>query len=150
MRLSPFLDPATVLLIPGTVSRDSVLERISTAIAGESSAVKDAVLQAFLEREKLGPTHTPQGTAFPHAVTAELSNTKLVIVKADKIDDPSWPNVDLVFAVAGPESTKWEHLKLFARLYRFSCTPAFLSNIRQADSSQDLLQRIQDEDGRHV
>lgn len=154
MRIKSFFEQGRVLSLNKTMSPDDILQEVSRSIVSGVECSESQVLEAFLAREKLGSTVTQEGAAFPHAVTSAMPTTVLAVAKLSKRPDTAqesdWRGVKFLFALAGPESERWEHLRVFARLYRFCRTPFFLNKLAEANSDEELRALLIDEDGRHV
>ena len=102
-------------------SKKKVLQQLAAHAAGLTGVKESEILNALLEREKLGSTGVGHGVAIPHA---RLESIKCVYgvfarlvepVDFDSVDDRP---VDLVFLLLAPKDASVDHLKALHRVSR--------------------------------
>ncbi|MSR28662.1 MAG: PTS sugar transporter subunit IIA [Phycisphaerales bacterium] len=101
-------------------TRDGVLMEIArlantTFLSGISVEVLHARLH---EREELGPTSTPEGVAFPHAILPEIDSPGLVIVTtaAPVLFGPH--HIRIAVGLFADTKEPWRHVRTLARVAR--------------------------------
>ena len=91
-------------------SKKQLLETLCKRLANHSSLCERAVLDAVLEREKLGSTLIGDGIAIPHARVKDAGAcTSLLATLADPVDFDG-ATVDVVMLVIGCENDQTGHL----------------------------------------
>ncbi len=103
---------------------------------------RNDVIEALLEREKLGSTGIGEGIALPHALVPGLTEKALVLLRLsqpvdfDAVDDQP---VDLVCALLVPEAGCQDHKKCLAKLARVLRDPQVSARVRKAGSKEAVL-----------
>lgn len=116
--LLPLLEQAQVALDVEAGSKKRVLERIAEAFVAEGLSAQK-LLQALLERERLGSTGLGAGIAIPHARIAGLKAPRLALLRLaapvpfDALDGQP---VQLVVALLVPEQATDLHLQILSEL----------------------------------
>ncbi len=94
----------------------------------------EVLLDALLERERIGTTGIGAGVAIPHVKVAGVTRAYGVLVRLaqpvdyDAIDGAP---VDIVFMLLAPADAKTtQHLKVLAQMSRFLKDPAVVAQIR--------------------
>lgn len=133
MLVDDLISPDTVLPDVRTSSKKRLLEVISNALSQNAEDLNSReVFESLCARERLGSTGLGNGVAIPHGRIAGSSRVRAVFVRLAKplaFDAADGKPVDLLFALAVPENSTSDHLKL-------------LSEIAQKFSDQDLLKRL--------
>ena len=124
MRLETYVSPARTLVLRDIQDRDALLEALARAGAEAVDGVEvEALFSNLREREESGPTCTPEGVGFPHAMLEQSIETVVIAAKlmpAVAMGSPEQPPVDLVFCMLGGKQKPWEHVRLLARLARIA------------------------------
>ena len=132
MSLATLLERNAILGHVSVNSKRQALQVIADAVARNLKLDAGDVLQALLEREKLGSTGVGLGVAVPHAALKGLDRMYGVFMRLETpvdyeaIDDMP---VDLVFALLAPEDAGTEHLRALAKVSRL---------LRQKDLREQL------------
>ena len=99
------------------------------------------LLDALMERERLGTTAIGHGIAIPHARMAELKRLVGLFARLhhpvdfEALDDqPS----DLIFLLLAPDAADTESLKALARISRLLRDPALRRRLRQEKDRQAI------------
>lgn len=96
-----------------------IAERTAMLFDGDS----DALLNALLERERIGTTGIGGGVAIPHVKVAGVARSYGVMVRlATPVDYDALDGqpVDIIFMLLAPaESKTTQHLKVLAQMSRF-------------------------------
>ena len=106
------------------------------------------VLDALIERERLGTTGIGHGVALPHTRLTNLKHifcafAKSVPVDFESVDDKP---VDLTFLLLVPEDAGADHLKALARLSRLLRDEAVATALRGAKDATALYKIIAEND----
>lgn len=128
-----------VLNLRSCRSKRQVLKELARLASGLTSAAEQRLLDALLERERLGTTGIGHGIAIPHAKLDELDRVIGLFVRLDQpvdfesLDDqPS----DLIFLLLAPNSADTTSLKALARISRLLRDPATRERLRQEQDRQ--------------
>jgi PTS system nitrogen regulatory IIA component len=128
-------------------SKKRVLEQLGQILAESDPALsQDSVFDALLQRERLGSTGMGRGIALPHARMPEVTTAVAAFVQlpeAVDFDAIDGKPVDLAFAMLVPEEATEAHLQLLAILARMFSNQEFCAALRQAETSQQILDLIQ-------
>jgi PTS system nitrogen regulatory IIA component len=153
MRLEPLLQNELTMVLPGPASRDALLEQISKRMAEVLEGVDAEALQSALAtREQQGPTSTPEGVAFPHAMVEGMDETVVAVAVLEKgvpFGHADHPPSDVIFVIAGSQASAWEHVSVLARLARICHTPGALRSFRDCRDGEQLYEVLRAEDARH-
>ena len=139
-------------IIPEFKSRTKkqVLEELVEALALNNVEIdKVELLNALLEREKLGSTGIGDGVAIPHGKLNGLDNIILLFGKSGQgvdFDAIDRKPVCLVFLLVAPADSAGLHLKALARLSRMLREKEFKNSLLMASDEETLLKIIIDKD----
>ena len=139
-------------IIPEFKSRTKkqVLEELVEALASNKREIdKVELLNALLEREKLGSTGIGDGVAIPHGKLNGLDNIILLFGKSGQgvdFDAIDRKPVCLVFLLVAPADSAGLHLKALARLSRMLREKDFKNSLLMAPDAETLLKIIIDKD----
>lgn len=153
MALEPYLQPGMTLVLQDVGSRDELFRLLSSTVDESIPALNGQELfDRLVERERQHPTSTPEGVAFPHALSPDIEVTQLVVACVDPGVDfgvPEHPVSDLIFCMFGPTAEPWEHVRLLARFARICRTEEARARLRAAVDAADLYTRLLREDRSH-
>ncbi len=119
--LGTLVTPDRVLLDLKATSKRQVLRSLAQAAARVTGVDAEVILEALLQRERLGTTGLGGGIAIPHARIPELASfTGFFARLAKPVDFEAVDGepVDLVFLLLAPEGAGTDHLKALARIAR--------------------------------
>jgi PTS system nitrogen regulatory IIA component len=115
-------------------SKRQVLKELSQQAAAALGLDQQHLLDALMERERLGTTGIGHGIAIPHARLPELDRLVGLFARLEQpvdfesLDDqPS----DLIFLLLAPDSADADSLKALARISRVLRDPALRQRLRQ-------------------
>jgi len=153
MKLESLIDPELTLVLDDVEDRDSLLSTLAERLAAHIEDIDAKRLQqALIQREEQGPTSTPEGVAFPHAMYEGAGDTFVAVARVPGGVDfghADHPPSDLVFAMVGPADSAWQHVSILARLARICHAPGAIDALRQCAESKSLFECLQAEDARH-
>jgi len=131
-------------------TKKQVLEELVEALAANKGEIdKVDLLNALLEREKLGSTGIGDGVAIPHGKLNGLDNIILLFGKSGQgvdFDAIDGKPVYLVFLLVAPADSAGLHLKALARLSRMLREKEFKNSLLMASDAETLLKIIIDKD----
>jgi PTS system nitrogen regulatory IIA component len=135
VEIADILTPDGVVLdLRSCKSKRQVLKELAEHAAAAVNLDPQRLLEALMERERLGTTGIGQGIAIPHARMPELTRLVGLFARLDEpvdfeaLDDqPS----DLIFLLLAPDSADAASLKALARISRLLRDPAVQRRLRQ-------------------
>jgi PTS system nitrogen regulatory IIA component len=131
-------------------TKKQVLEELVEALASNKVEIdKVVLLNALLEREKLGSTGIGDGVAIPHGKLNGLDNIILLFGKSGQgvdFDAIDRKPVCMVFLLVAPADSAGLHLKALARLSRMLREKDFKNSLLMASDAENLLKIIIDKD----
>lgn len=131
--LGTLLTPDRVLLDLKATSKRQVLRSLAQAAARVTGVDAEVILEALLQRERLGTTGLGGGIAIPHARIPELANFTAFFARLAKPVDfeaVDGEPVDLVFLLLAPQAAGTDHLKALARIARLLRDPELCTVLR--------------------
>ena len=101
---------------------------------------------ALWEREQMQNTSVGNGVAMPHATLSRApeSGSHIAILKTEnpiEYGAPDGKKCDIFFFTLGPPSARTTHLKILAKLSRLMLNTDLLDQIRDASTSEELIER---------
>ncbi|MEZ5905317.1 MAG: PTS IIA-like nitrogen regulatory protein PtsN [Geminicoccaceae bacterium] len=136
IELSDLLPPGSVVLGLKAGSKRQVLRLLAERVAADEGLDPGKVLDALLEREKLGTTGIGDGLAIPHAKLDGLDRLVGVFARLEHpvdfeaLDDEP---VDLLFLLLAPTGAAADHLKALARVARVFRDEALCRALREVE-----------------
>ena len=129
-------------------SKKHLLELLAELAAQKTGLDERLVLDALIERERLGTTGIGRGVALPHTRLAALKRIFCAFVRTKPVDFESVDDkpVDLVFLLLVPEEAGADHLKALARLSRLLRDESVASALRQAKDPEAVYELIEEND----
>ena len=129
-------------------SRDEVLSFVSNqAVKAGIATDADGLMAAFLKREDEGSTGMMDGFAIPHAKSAAVTESAVVVVKDDK-GVAAWDTMDgnpvnVAIALLIPEvQAGTTHLKLLSKVAEALMDEDFRAKVKAADDAQVIADAI--------
>jgi PTS system nitrogen regulatory IIA component len=146
VEIADILTPDDVVLDLRTChSKRQVLKELADHAATAVNLDPQRLLEALLERERLGTTGIGHGIAIPHARMAELKRLVGLFARLDEpvdfeaLDDqPS----DLIFLLLAPDSADAESLKALARISRVLRDPNLQLRLRREKDRNAVYQML--------
>ena len=131
-----------------------LIEELLDLINGNGKILnRELALKDVLAREGYLSTGLENGLAIPHAKTDGVD--QLVMSFGLRRDGADFDSLDrepvyFVFLLVGPPAASTNHLKTLARISRLVQHTDFISSIQQADTVDDILKILAEEDGKHA
>lgn len=121
-------------------SKKQILEKLSEVAAQKTELDSNVILDALIERERLGTTGVGNGVALPHTRLIGLNKIFCAFVKTNPVDFEAidGKTVDLVFLLLVPEEAGADHLKALSRLSKLLRDDEIATRLRQAGSADAL------------
>ncbi len=146
MLISDLLNPESIRFDVHSSSKKRLLEIISEELARNSQDISAReIFESLCARERLGSTGLGKGVAIPHGRVKGNRAIQASFIRLKKplpYDAVDGEPVDLLFAMAVPESCNEDHLKLLAHIAEIFSDPELLKALREADDSSTLLQLL--------
>jgi len=150
MKIMDILVKDALILNLGVRTKRDVLAEMSAALAKVEPQIEaDRLLEVLLEREELQSTGIGEGVAIPHGKMAGLD--RLVASFARSPEGVEFDSIDgqpthHFFLLVVPEHSGGQYLKALARISRFFRDAAFRQRLSEAETLEDVLRTIEDED----
>ena len=141
MELKDFLEQDGVRSVPQVSSKKKLLQDISEQAASLYGLDASVVMEALIEREKLGSTGVGKGVAIPHARFEEFDRVYGFFTRVEKpvdFDAMDRQPVDLVFTILAPQREGADHLKALAVVSRTLRSENTCSNLRSNSDEKAL------------
>lgn len=125
-----------ILLGLKATSKRQVLHSLAQSAARVTGVDAGVILEALMQRERLGTTALGGGIAIPHARIPELATFNGFFARLAKPVDfeaVDGEPVDLVFLLLAPEGAGAEHLKALARIARLLRDEELCAELRRSD-----------------
>jgi PTS system nitrogen regulatory IIA component len=140
VEIADILTPDTVHLdLASCRSKRQVLKELARLAADVVRVDQQQLLEALLERERLGTTGIGHGIAIPHA---KLDGLDRVVALFARLDQPvdfealdEHPS-DLIFLLLAPKDADTDSLKALARISRLLRDPRLRQRLRQEKDRQ--------------
>lgn len=152
MKIMDILATDAVILNLGAREKRDVLADMSQALAKVEPQIEaERLLEVLLEREALQSTGIGEGVAIPHGKMVGLD--RLVASFARNPDGVDFDAIDgqpthHFFLLVVPEHSGGQYLKALARISRFFRDAAFRQKLVEADSVDDVIRAIEEEDAK--
>ena len=141
MELYDLLHPEAVKVVAAASSKKRVLHDMAQ-LAGNCYDIRtEVLLEALLEREKLGPTGVGHGVALPHARSKDVDRVcGAFILLESPVDFGSVDKlpVDVIFGLFAPENAGVDHLKALAIVSRTLRDNSICAKLRANPDQQTL------------
>ncbi len=148
MKIVDILSKDGVVIDLASDSKKKLLEDLSLLAAPMTGVDSRVILDALVERERLGTTGVGYGVALPHTRLLGLDKIFCAFVRTNPVDFEAVDGklVDLVFLLLVPEEAGADHLKALARLSRLLRDESVTEKLRRAKSAEDLYRIICESD----
>ena len=148
MKIKDILKPDCLIVEKTALTKKQLLEKLAH-LAGEKTGVDSMViLNALVERERLGTTGIGRGVALPHTRLEGLKNIFCAFMKTKptRFESVDEKPVDLLFLLLVPENAGADHLKALASLSRLLRNEKATEKLRKSDLPKELYSIILDND----
>ena len=141
MELYDLLHPEAVKVVAAASSKKRVLQDMAQLAGNCYDMRAEVLLEALLEREKLGPTGVGNGVALPHARSMDVGRVcGAFILLESPVDFGSVDKlpVDVIFGLFAPENAGVDHLKALAIVSRTLRDISICAKLRANPDQQTL------------
>ncbi len=148
MKITDILSKDAIICHAQANSKKQLLELLAETAGEKTGLDARMVLDALIERERLGTTGVGRGIALPHTRLTKLEKIFCAFVKTTPVDFDAIDGklVDLVFLLLVPEEAGADHLKALARLSRLLRNEAAAEELREASGVNEIYQLIDKND----
>lgn len=148
MKITDILAPDAIIADARANSKKQLLEILAHIASVKTNLDEHTILDALIERERLGTTGVGRGVALPHTRLTHLNRIFCAFVKTTPIDFEAVDGklVDLAFLLLVPEEAGADHLKALARLSRLLRDETAAAQLREAKKVEELYALIQQND----
>lgn len=139
--LETLITPDRILLDLKATSKRQVLRSLAQAAARVTGVDAEVILEALMQRERLGTTGLGGGIAIPHARIPDLPGFMGFFARLAKPVDfeaVDGEPVDLVFLLLAPEGAGTDHLKALARIARLLRDEEMCAALRTCDDRSKI------------
>lgn len=132
------------LIIPNLTasSKKKAFRAIAEEIADSIGGNPDDLLNALMDRERIGTTGIGCGVAIPHIKIPDTDRMYGVLVRLEKpvdYDAIDGEPVDIIFMLLAPsESKTTQHLKMLAHISRFLKDDKTCAALRAAEEAENI------------
>ena len=141
MELYDLLHPEALKVVTAASSKKRVLHDMAQLAGNCYNMRTEVLLEALLEREKLGPTGVGHGVALPHARSTDVDRVcGAFILLESPVDFGSVDKlpVDVIFGLFAPENAGVDHLKALAIVSRTLRDNSICAKLRANPDQQTL------------
>ncbi len=129
--------------------KEALKELIDKLIAAKriKENARDKILQALLDREKLGSTGIGQGVAIPHAKTDRVADIVCAFGTSSKgieFNALDGEKVYIIFLLIAPQESAGMHLKVLAKISRLLKDKFFRQALREAKAPGEVIKIIKE------
>ena len=141
MELYDLLHPEALKVVAAASRKKRVLHDMAQLAGNCYNMRTEVLLEALLEREKLGPTGVGHGVALPHARFKDVDRVcGAFILLESPVDFGSVDKlpVDVIFGLFAPENAGVDHLKALAIVSRTLRDNSICAKLRANPDQQTL------------
>lgn len=127
---------------------EEMVEELAFRFAGLNNN-KEKLLEAILERERLGSTGIGYGVAIPHARLKGINSIAVLFgrsIKGVEFQAMDERPAHLFFLIAVPEDSNTAHLKVLARISSLLKDSEFRRRLMEASTQEEIYNIIVEED----
>ena len=148
MKIVDILSKESVVCDLSSDGKKKLLEDLAVLASKGTGVDSRVILDALVERERLGTTGVGAGVALPHTRLVGIDKIFCAFVRTNPVDFESVDGklVDLVFLLLVPEEAGADHLKALARLSRLLRDENVTAQLRKAKTNDEIYQIISESD----
>ena len=150
MKITDFLEKNCIIMGMKSRTKEEAIKELLMKLK-ENGYIKNEkeILEAVMEREKLGSTGIGQGIAVPHTKSDQIENlvAALGISKAGvDFDSLDGEPVNIIFLVLAPTKSVGLHLKALAKIARLLKDRVFRNALKDAKSPEEVIDLIKEDE----
>ena len=144
MKIQDILSQDCIWVEKNVLPKRKMLEKMSHLAAEKTGLSEAVVLDALIERERLGTTGIGRGVAIPHSPIANLKKLFCAFVKTVPMDFEATDDrpVEFLFLLLVPPNAGADHLKALAKLSRILRNDSALAEMKKAELPKELYKII--------
>lgn len=152
MKFADFVKIESVRSDLEATDKEGVIRELVSALVDTGQINSDEyenIVQAILEREKLGSTGIGRGIAVPHTKHPSVQNivgTVGVSVNGVDFDSLDGEKVQLFFMLISPLDRRSDHLKALENISKQAQDDTFCRFLKSAKSAEDIQQVLEEAD----
>lgn len=148
MKICDILSSDCIVCDVAVDSKKRLLESLAQLASEKTGLDGQLILEALVERERLGTTGVGRGVALPHTRLFGLKKIFCAFIKTTPVDFEAVDGklVDLVFLLLVPEEAGADHLKALSRLSGLLRDETVASALRKAQNAETLYKIISEND----
>ena len=154
MKITDILKKEYIIDSLVSVDKANTLEELSNFLKSKGLVfVKENLLNALMERERLGSTGIGENVAIPHAKISEIDQIITIFarsIKGVEFDSLDKKPVHFIYLVLAPEKSSGQHLKVLARVSRLLKNKPLRESIISATETNQIYSIIADEDSKYI
>lgn len=139
--LMKFVDKDFVFVNTDFSSKEELIEQVGEVLI-ENGFVTQQFIQTVQEREEMGSTDLPTGTAVPHGNSICVNQTIIVLVKNKKKFKWNKYYVDLVFLICIAKQDTFQTRNILADIYNIIDSNEQLKQLREATTNDVLFRKL--------
>ena len=143
MDLGDILAPGGIIPSLGAANKKLALQDLSVRASELTGLDTRTILDALMQRERLGSTGLGRGVAIPHVKLKDVNRIVMLFARLQKpVDFESHDGepVDLIFLLLAPDHAGADHLKALARISRIVRDAGTMERLRSASDAQAISQ----------
>ena len=144
MKIQDILDASSVWVETSALPKRRILEKMAHLASEKTGQPETLILDALIERERLGTTGIGRGVAIPHSPIPKLKKIFCAFVKTAPMDFEAADGkpVEFLFLLLVPANAGADHLKALARLSRLLRNEKALSALKKSELPKELYKII--------
>ncbi len=149
MKILEVLDKEAINVNLKARDKKGIIDELVAPVAHIAGASQEGLARVLMERERLGSTGIGGGIGIPHGKLKDIETLVLGFgLSRQGVDFESMDGrpTHIFFLLLTPENSAGVHLKLLARISRLLKNDAFKNQLMRAESPDDILSAIRDED----
>lgn len=144
MKIQDILSQDCVWVEKTALPKKKLLEKMSHLAAEKTGLSEAVILDALVERERLGTTGIGRGVALPHSPVSGLKKIFCAFVKTVPVDFEATDKkpVKFLFLLLVPPNAGADHLKALAKLSRLLRNENVLASFEKSELPKELYKTI--------
>ena len=144
MKIQDILSQDCIWVEKNVLPKRKMLEKISHLAAEKTGLAEAVILDALVERDRLGTTGIGRGVAIPHSPIPNLKKLFCAFIKTVPMDFEATDDnpVEFLFLLLVPPNAGADHLKALAKLSRILRNDTALADMKKAELPKELYKII--------
>jgi len=144
MKIQDILSQDCIWVEKSVLPKRKMLEKMAHIAAEKTGQAETVILDALIERERLGTTGIGRGVAIPHSPIPKLKKIFCAFVKSTPMDFEATDGkpVEFLFLLLVPPNAGADHLKALAKLSRILRNENALAEMKKSELPKELYKII--------